>query len=152
MRARRWPARLLAATLLAIPSIAHAQLFDNHVHLWEGEKSLLEYEAQLKAAGITEAGFGGMWFGGPNLALAGHPDQIRAANDANLALARKYPEMLPMATVHPYDGQAAVDEVSRVASSATRYSSSTRTARYSTSPTRACLRSLSAPARSGWSS
>src|SRR6202012_704490 len=56
-----------------------------------------------------------MLFGGPNQALAGHPDQVRASNDTHLTLARKHPEMLPIATVHPYDGPAALDEVTRVA-------------------------------------
>jgi uncharacterized protein len=90
-------------------------VFDDHVHLWEGEKSLGEYERQVKAAGIDEAGFGGMWFGGPNQALAGHPDQIKASNDSHLAMARKHAEMLPIATVHPYDGAAALAELTRVA-------------------------------------
>lgn len=113
--AMRWRTLLLSAAAFLASSTANAQLFDNHVHLWDGEKSLFEYEAQLKAAGIAETSFGGMWFGGPNQALVGHPDQIRASNDANIALSRKHPEMLPIATVHPYDGQAALDEVSRVA-------------------------------------
>lgn len=106
---------LAAAALMVSSGVPAQQVFDDHVHLWNGEKSLLEYEAQLKAAGIDEVGFGGMWFGGPNQALVGHPDQIRANNDAHLELAKKHPEMMPIATVHPYDGLAALEEVTRVA-------------------------------------
>lgn len=106
----RWPALLLFACL---PSLATAQVFDNHVHLWHGERSLLEYEKSVE--GLGEVTFGGMWFGGPNQALAGDPAAVRAGNDAQWALGAKHPEMLPIATVHPYDGQAAVDEVGRVA-------------------------------------
>ena len=107
---------LLVASALLVPIAARPQqVFDSHVHLHDGERSLREYEAQLKAAGIAEAGFGGMWFGGENQALAGHPDQIRANNDAHLALAGRHPEMLPIATVHPYDGADALAEVTRVA-------------------------------------
>lgn len=107
---------LIAVAALFLPSIGSAQpVFDDHVHLWEGEKSLRQYEEQVKAAGIDEAGFGGMWFGGSNQALVGDPASIRRNNDAQLALARKYPRMLPIATVHPYDGGAAVAEVTRVA-------------------------------------
>lgn len=107
---------LLMAAALSVPLAARTQpVFDSHVHLHEGEKSLREYEAQAKAAGIDEAGFGGMWFGGDNQALAGDPAQMRANNDAHLALARKHAEMMPIATVHPYDGAAAIDEVVRVA-------------------------------------
>lgn len=106
--------KLLAILLAAcMSSTAAAQVFDNHVHLWHGERSLREYEDGLK--GLDETGFGGMWFGGPNQALAGDPAAIRASNDASWTLAAKHPEMLPIATVHPYDGQAAIDEVGRVA-------------------------------------
>ncbi len=107
---------LLAAMLLSISQASGAQqVFDSHVHLWDGEKSLGEYEAQVKAAGRNEAGFGGMWFGGPNQALQGQPGRIRENNDALLALAAKHPNMLPIATVHPYDGSAALAELERVA-------------------------------------
>jgi hypothetical protein len=106
---------LLIFVLFSTRGLPAQQVFDSHVHLWEGEKSLLQYEAQVKASGIELAGFGGMWFGGPNQALSGHPDTIRASNDAHLALAKKHPEMLPIATVHPYDGEAALQEVTRVA-------------------------------------
>lgn len=90
-------------------------MFDSHVHLWSGEESLRAYQEQLKAGGLTVAGFGGMWFGGPNQALEGHPDQIRAGNDGIIALAAKHPGMVSIATVHPYDGAAAVTELERVA-------------------------------------
>ena len=102
----------IVAIVLAVFARANAQVFDSHVHLWHGEQSLLEYEKQAKGTG--EIGFAGMWFGGPNEALAGDPAAIRANNDAQLALARKHAEMLPIATVHPYDGQAALQEVERV--------------------------------------
>ncbi|MBJ7438741.1 MAG: amidohydrolase family protein [Sphingopyxis sp.] len=106
----------LAAALLLAPGAASAQqIFDSHVHLWDGEKSIGDYEAQVEDAGLTITGFGGMWFGGPNQALAGNPREIRARNDALLALAAKHPTMVPIATVHPYDGAAALDELQRVA-------------------------------------
>jgi len=107
---------LLAAALF-VPQAAIAQpVFDSHVHLWNGETSIAEYEAQVKAAGLTITGFGGMWFGGPeNQAHAGNPASIRAHNDALLALAKKHPTMVPIATVHPYDAAAALDELQRVA-------------------------------------
>src|SRR3546814_17514201 len=58
-----------------------------------------------------------MWFGGPHQALQGELDEIRAGNDSVIVLAAKYPEVVPIATVHPYDGQAARDEPERVAAS-----------------------------------
>lgn len=111
---RLWTVLVVLVLLMAGKSSAQ-QVFDSHVHLWEGEKSLRQYEEQAKTAGIELVGLGGMWFGGPNQALSGHPDQIRTSNDAHFALAKKHPEMLPIATVHPYDGEVAIEEVSRVA-------------------------------------
>jgi len=109
---------LIATALLLAPLQAFGQgkVFDSHVHLWHGEASIREYEAQLKAANLSVAGFGAMWFGGPNQALAGEIDKIRANNDALIALSEKHSGMLPIATVHPYDGQSAIAELERVAS------------------------------------
>jgi predicted TIM-barrel fold metal-dependent hydrolase len=103
--------------LLAFARVAAAQspLFDSHVHLWKGEESLQAYEQQLQKSHLETAGIGAMWFGGPNQALAGKPDEIRAGNDGILALAAKHSTVLPIATVHPYDGPAAVAELERVA-------------------------------------
>ncbi len=106
---------LMLVMLIAPAARAQSPVFDLHVHLWEGEASLLEYEAQLNETGRDVAGFGAMWFGGPNQALQGKPDDVRAGNDAILALAAKRPELLPVATVHPYDGKAALKELERVA-------------------------------------
>jgi predicted TIM-barrel fold metal-dependent hydrolase len=94
---------------------AQETVFDMHVHLHDGEASLRSYEADAAASKIKLTGYGAMWFGGPHMALQGDPAKVRADNDAHIALAAKYPKMMPIATVHPYDGQAALDELSRVA-------------------------------------
>jgi predicted TIM-barrel fold metal-dependent hydrolase len=108
---------LLAAALglLATSAAARPKLFDSHVHLWHGEASLAEYQAQLNAAGIAVDGLGAMWFGGPNQAPPGEIAKTRTSNDALIALAARHPGMLPIATVHPYDGADAVAELERVA-------------------------------------
>ena len=107
---------LASLALLALAPVAAAQdrLFDNHVHLWKGASSLREYRAQVKAAGLDPVS-AVMWFGGPNQALQGKPDEVRAQNDAIIALARSDPRLIAVATVHPYDGDAAIAEVRRVA-------------------------------------
>ena len=107
----------LAALLLFLshPSTAQDPTFDLHVHLRNGAASIDEYEAQVKSAKRQVTAFGGMWFGGPRQALQGEVEHTRAQNDALIALALKHPKMLPIATVHPYDGQAALDEIGRVA-------------------------------------
>src|SRR5947207_15309742 len=103
--------------LLAVAPL-HAQqphLFDMHVHLHHGEKSLAEYQAQAAADKLPLDGSAIMWFGGPNQALQGAPAEIRANNDQVIAWAAKNPQLLPIATVHPYDGDAALAELQRVA-------------------------------------
>jgi len=90
-------------------------VFDSHVHLWKGEVSLDLYEAKARESGLEPPGIGAMWFGGINQALAGRPEQIREANDRLLALAASHPKLVPIVTVHPYDGAEAVAELERVA-------------------------------------
>lgn len=105
----------LGLALAAQPATAQSPLFDSHVHLWHGEASLQVYEEQLAQHGLEVAGIGAMWFGGINQALAGRPAQIQAGNDRILALAAGHPKVLPIGTVHPYDGPAAVTELERIA-------------------------------------
>lgn len=110
--------RVLAAALWlagAAQAAAQPSSFDGHVHLHQGEASLDAYEAQLKADGQQVAGYAAMWFGGPKQALQGRPESIAAENDALMTLAARRPRMLPVATVHPYDGEAALAELARVA-------------------------------------
>ena len=107
---------LAAALLLPTQSLRAAEpVFDTHVHLHNGEGSLREYELQLKAAGVEATGFAAMWFGGPNQALQGDVAAIRRGNDSIIGLAAKDRKLLPVATVHPYDGEAALAELARVA-------------------------------------
>ena len=107
----------LAALLLFMSDAltAQAPTFDLHVHLRDGAQSIDAYEAQAASAKRQVTTFGGMWFGGPRQALQGDPGSTRSQNDALMSLASKYPKMVPIATVHPYDGQAARDELARVA-------------------------------------
>lgn len=107
---------LLALALNAQDSAAQSRVFDSHVHLWKGEESLRAYEEQVKTAHLELAGIGAMWFGGPNQALAGQPQQIRTGNDGIVAVAAKHAGMMPIATVHPYDGAVAIAELERVVS------------------------------------
>lgn len=103
-----------AALLLATSTFAAEPVFDMHVHLRDYETSLLKYESEVKESGLQLSSIGVMWFGGEHQALAGNPAGIRSGNDRLLALAAKHPEIVPIATVHPYDGQAALDELTRV--------------------------------------
>jgi predicted TIM-barrel fold metal-dependent hydrolase len=105
----------VALLVLSNQAVAQDRVFDLHVHLYDGEASIREYEAQARLAKGTSTTFGGMWFGGPHQALQGDPSQIRAQNDTLIALASKHPAMVPIATVHPYDGTAALEELERVA-------------------------------------
>lgn len=106
------------ALSLAAPMAAAGQsspVADTHVHLRNGEQSLREYEDQVAAAGLDIDLIGAMWFGGPNQALADRLAEIRAGNDTVIALGARHPELVPIATVHPYDGPQAIAELERVA-------------------------------------
>jgi uncharacterized protein len=102
---------LIALIFLTAPTMSNAQrVFDTHVHIWNGEKSVLEYEAQLKATHQSVTRFGAIL-----IAERGKLDETRRKNDELIALAAKYPELFPIASVHPYDDQAALDELRRIA-------------------------------------
>jgi len=102
---------LVACLLLAVPTMATAQrVFDTHVHIWNGEASVRAYKAQLTETHQTVTRFAGIL-----IAERGKTAETRRKNDELIALAAKYPEMFPVASVHPYDDQAALDEVRRIA-------------------------------------
>jgi predicted TIM-barrel fold metal-dependent hydrolase len=108
---------LIAVALLlpCTPLYAREPVFDVHVHLHKGEASLSAYKAQQRTANVEAAGAAIMWFGGPNQAPQGDVAGTRKGNDLIIALAAKDKKLLPVATVHPYDGEAALAELARVA-------------------------------------
>lgn len=111
---------LFLMMLVAGGAAASGPVFDVHVHLREGEMSLREYMADVEASGVELSGLGAMWFGGPHQARQGDPDAIRAGNDRVIALARTHAQVVPIATVHPYDEAAAIAELERVAAAGVR--------------------------------
>ena len=104
-----------AIALWATAAGAHTPVFDAHVHLWSDEASLRAYRADVAGLDVEVAGLAAMWFGGPNQAVPGRIAEIRAGNDSILALARANPDLVPVVTVHPYDGAEALAELERVA-------------------------------------
>jgi len=101
--------------LFSPAAFAQAPVFDVHVHLREGETSLQAYRDDVAAAGLKLAGLGAMWFGGPYQAPQGNPADVRARNDALIAQAARHPDVVAVGTVHPSDGQDALDEMTRIA-------------------------------------
>jgi hypothetical protein len=136
----------LSLCLFTTTAIAAEPVFDVHVHLRDGETSLREYRETVRAAGLELSGMGVMWFGGPHQARQGDLAKIRAGNDRVIALAAAHADVLPIATVHPYDGDAALAELARVAAAGVKVLKIH--ARASTSPTRAWKRSCARPANS----
>ncbi len=98
--------------LLSLSQLGQAQdrVFDVHVHLWNGEQSVKEYLEQVQSAGQQVTGFGGI-----HMARRGELDHTRSKNDELVALAKRYPQLTPIASVHPYDGDAAFAELERLA-------------------------------------
>jgi predicted TIM-barrel fold metal-dependent hydrolase len=102
----------LALICMSIPCLAWAQkeVFDTHVHLWHGERSYKEYMRQLDSLQQPVTRFGGIL-----IAEKGKMAQTKADNDELIALSKKYPKLVPICSVHPLDGEAALDELKRLA-------------------------------------
>lgn len=78
---------LLACLLLTVPTLATAQrVFDTHVHIWNGETSILEYKARLKETHQAVTRFAGIL-----IAERGNMAQTRRKNDELIALIRGSP-------------------------------------------------------------
>ncbi|MFD0324613.1 amidohydrolase family protein [Lysobacter gummosus] len=103
---------ILGLMLFCLSPLALAQdeVFDVHVHLWHGEKSLKEYYAQLEAEHQPVARHSGIY-----MAIKGETQENRRKNDELIALSKRYPKLMPIASVHPLDGQVAIDELKRLA-------------------------------------
>lgn len=105
-------AHMLGLLLLSMPCVGMAAeaAFDAHVHLWNGEESVREYVAQLESGGVDVSGFGAI-----HMARKGELAHTKAKNDELIALSGRYPKLMPIASVHPLDGDAAIEELKRVA-------------------------------------
>src|SRR5262245_17837944 len=106
--------RLLLGLLLftvAPLALCAENVFDSHVHIWNSDTSVKQYLAQLDRDKQEVAGFGAILIA----RKPGQMDETRRKNDELIALARHYPKLMPIASVHPYDGAAALDELKRVA-------------------------------------
>jgi len=99
-----------------VPALAQDKVFDAHVHLWGYETSLQQYLEAAEAAGAQVDRIGAIQ-GGNHMAQQGRLAEMRANNDQLVALATatEHPEVMPIATVHPYDGAAAMAELERLA-------------------------------------
>lgn len=106
---------MLASSVMLAGGAGAQGAVDMHVHLHHGAQSLKEYDAQLATDGVKADALGAMWFGGPNQALQGNVAAVQAGNDGVIVLAAANPRLIPIATVHPYDGEAALAELARVA-------------------------------------
>jgi predicted TIM-barrel fold metal-dependent hydrolase len=102
-------ARFTLLILLPFAAAAQQKTFDSHVHIWEGEKSVKDYLSQVGQSQRSVTRFGAIW-----IAHRGKLEETRQKNSELIALAARYP-LMPIASVHPYDDQAALDELERVA-------------------------------------
>ncbi len=103
---------ILGLLLLALSRVelSAETVFDFHVHVWNGEASIKDYLSQLDRDKQQVAGFGGIL-----IAKVGEIERTRQKNDELVGLAQRYPKLMPIASVHPYDGAAALDELKRLA-------------------------------------
>ncbi|HET9279479.1 MAG TPA: amidohydrolase family protein [Flavitalea sp.] len=85
-------------------------VFDIHVHLWDGNKSYDEYISQLDSTGMHVTKFGGIL-----IARRGESDRTRKKNNELIELSKRYPKLVPICSVHPLDGDTAIQELKRLA-------------------------------------
>ncbi|MGY3211987.1 amidohydrolase family protein [Mucilaginibacter sp. HD30] len=100
---------ILVAIFFGHCAKAQQLVYDNHVHIWEGDKSVQSYLAQLKSTGQTATRFGAIL-----IAKRGEPLRTKAKNDELIALSKKYTQLLPICSVHPLDGDEAINELRRI--------------------------------------
>ena len=85
-------------------------VFDIHVHLWDGNKSYDEYISQLDSTGMQVTKFGGIL-----IARRGEAEKTKKKNDELIELSKKYSKLVPICSVHPLDGDTAIQELKRLA-------------------------------------
>lgn len=106
--------RLLVPAFICIliTHIASAQqdVFDTHVHLWEGEQSYNKYISELDSTHQQVTKFSAIL-----IARKNEPERTKQKNDELIALSRKYQKLVPICSVHPMDGDTAVQELKRLA-------------------------------------
>lgn len=75
----------------------------------KGDKSVQAYLSQLKSTNQTVTKFGGIL-----IARRGETLRTKAKNDELIALEKKYNQLLPIYSVHPLDGEEALNELRRI--------------------------------------
>jgi uncharacterized protein len=88
---------------------AQEKIFDLHVHIWEGRKSLDTYYAQLDSTHQAVTQFCGIL-----IARKREPVRTRQKNDELIALSRQDTKLIPICSVHPMDGDTALQELRRL--------------------------------------
>lgn len=96
--------------LMAHIASAQQDVFDTHVHLWEGEQSYDKYISELDSTHQEVTKFGAIL-----IARKGERERTRQKNDELIALSRKYQKLVPICSVHPMDGDTAIQELKRLA-------------------------------------
>jgi uncharacterized protein len=102
---------ILGVLLILIAQIAMAQekVFDTHVHLWDGMQSLQRYLTQLDSTNQQVTKFAGIL-----IARQGEPARTKAKNDELIALSKQNSKLIPICSVHPLDGDTAMQELKRL--------------------------------------
>ena len=90
-------------------SFSQDPVFDIHVHLWNGAMSMEEYYKQLDSTGQHVTNFGGVLIAYRGNSIA------KQKNDELIELAKRDSKLLPICSVHPYDGDSALQELKRLA-------------------------------------
>ena len=96
--------------ILFLNGWSQENVFDNHVHIWEGEKSVQKYIKELDSTGQSVTKFGAI-----HMAVKGELEHTKMKNNELIELSKKYKQLLPICSVHPLDGEMAIKELERIA-------------------------------------
>ncbi len=99
---------LVSILLVNFSSVAQEKVIDLHMHLWDKEASLELYQNHVDTLDFEVARMGGILIAQQDI------QETRANNDWILELSRKNTKLIPIGSVHPYDGEAALEELRRI--------------------------------------
>jgi uncharacterized protein len=82
-------------------------IIDIHAHFWDMDKSADQYFSQNKGLNITAGGI-------VIMQRPGNMKRTTAINDELIRLSKRNKRIIPICTVHPYDGDSAIIELKRL--------------------------------------
>ena len=112
--------RIIFFQFLLLGSISYTfsqdTVIDIHCHLYDYEKSAEYYFDTVKNLDIQLLKVGGI-----TISKQDELKVTRSHNDKLIALSKENPKIIPICSVHPYDGDSAINELKRIKSKGVKF-------------------------------